>query len=183
MSNFVSNNNKRRWVYDATVGSQGSSTYDSKSAAAVSKSPIPMIAATNAAVASSSGAAANTNNEVLMNKKGWEVAKSPAKSIFMTGFLLWMIGSGISIFTMPVIIYSVINPIKAIFQTNNLFSRFKGNETLQMKITYIAIQLGLLAVALYKCSSMGLLPITPSDWISSLPLKINLDFSSGSFVN
>ncbi|KAF2070509.1 hypothetical protein CYY_008175 [Polysphondylium violaceum] len=120
----------------------------------------------------------------LKKKKGWELAKSPAKNILMTGFFLWMIGNGINIFTMPVIIYAVINPIKAIFQVNAMFSRFSDlkDQVMEMKMTYIGIQLLLLGVTLYKCSSMGILPITQSDWISSLPIKKTIEFSSGSWV-
>ncbi|GAM27545.1 hypothetical protein SAMD00019534_107210 [Acytostelium subglobosum LB1] len=144
------------------------------------------IAAANVAAATNASGASSKlpPNEVLMSKKGWEIAKSPIKGIFMNAFILWMIGSAISIFTMPPVIYMVIGPIKAILQTNAVFSRFEvlKREVLLMKLTYIAIQLGLLSVALYKCSSMGLLPITQSDWLSSLPLKINYDAVSGSQI-
>eukprot|EP01133_Synstelium_polycarpum_P013445 gene13445-15847_t len=150
MSNIVANSTgtKRRWAIDLSSEKQ---LVDAKTNLTV-KPPIPM------ASTASSSSVQQTNNNVdeLKSRKGWELAKSPAKNIMMTGFFLWMIGGGINIFTMPVIIYSVINPIKAIIQTNNVFIRFndlKGEAT-RMKITYAVLQLALLGVALYKCSSM-----------------------------
>ncbi|EGC34501.1 hypothetical protein DICPUDRAFT_55778 [Dictyostelium purpureum] len=171
----------RNWVLEAEKGSGGSLQNTPGGLSAIESSTPSGVSSSGTFV---SQQPSTQQSMELKVKKGWELAKSPAKNIFMTGFFLWMIGNGINIFTMPVIIYAVINPVKAILQTNSMFSRFDDckRDIIQMKITFIAIQLVLLGVTLYKCSSMGLLPITPSDWISSLPIKKNVEFSSGSVV-
>ncbi|KYQ89549.1 DUF1077 family protein [Tieghemostelium lacteum] len=190
--NLKENNSKKRWAIDLNGGGalpSSSSSTNSQNAIS-SNSSNSNIAPTGSNKLTQQqqqqqqmGEHSTQQSMTLKAKKGWELAKSPAKSIFMTGFFLWMVGNGINIFTMPIIIYAVINPIKAIFQTNKMFLRFDDlNEVLMMKLTYIAIQLVLLGITLYKCSSMGLLPITPSDWIYSLPIKTTKEFSSGSII-
>lgn len=51
----------------------------------------------------------------LKSKKAWEVAKSPVGGIFMTGIMLWLSGSAVNIFSISITMYSMINPIKALF--------------------------------------------------------------------
>ncbi|KAK5577811.1 hypothetical protein RB653_002759 [Dictyostelium firmibasis] len=202
MTNFKNNNNvesnvySRKWTLDIseTTNSQQQQQHQIKDK---NNLPLPLTSGSESPISTSSSSSSSSQPQVasqqpqqltakqqmdLKVKKGWELAKSPAKNIFMTGFFLWMIGNGINIFTMPVIIYAVINPVKAIFQTNSMFSRFNDckSDIIQMKLTFVVIQLALLSVTLYKCSSMGLLPITPSDWISSLPIKKAVEYSSGS---
>ncbi|KAM9966190.1 hypothetical protein ACTFIR_006384 [Dictyostelium discoideum] len=200
MTNFKnsgeSNTYSRKWTLDISESSSSSSS--SQHLKDKNNLPLPLISGgSESPISTSSSSSSSSQPQVassqpqqlstkqqmeLKAKKGWELAKSPAKNIFMTGFFLWMIGNGINIFTMPVIIYAVINPVKAIFQTNTMFSRFNDckGDIIQMKLTFVVIQLVLLSVTLYKCSSMGLLPITPSDWISSLPIKKAIEYSSGS---
>ncbi|KAN0022687.1 hypothetical protein ACTFIU_005422 [Dictyostelium citrinum] len=201
MTNFKNNNSgesntyTRKWTLDISESSSSSQQQQQQHlkdknnlplplTSGGSESPISTSSSSQPQVASSSQPQQLSAKQQmdLKVKKGWELAKSPAKNIFMTGFFLWMIGNGINIFTMPVIIYAVINPVKAIFQTNTMFSRFNDckGDIIQMKLTFVVIQLVLLSVTLYKCSSMGLLPITPSDWISSLPIKKAIEYSSGS---
>ncbi|KAN0035587.1 hypothetical protein ACTA71_004869 [Dictyostelium dimigraforme] len=189
-NNGESNTYNRKWTLD--ISESSSSTSQQQHLKDKNNLPLPLTSggsespistSSQPQVASQQPQQLSAKQQMdLKVKKGWELAKSPAKNIFMTGFFLWMIGNGINIFTMPVIIYAVINPVKAIFQTNTMFSRFNDckGDIIQMKLTFVVIQLVLLSVTLYKCSSMGLLPITPSDWISSLPIKKAIEYSSGS---
>ena len=58
--------------------------------------------------------------------------------------------------------YMIFNPVKAILSVNSVFAKFKDdniNLVLQ-KALYCAFQLIILAIGLYKCNSMGLLPNT-----------------------
>ena len=47
------------------------------------------------------------------------------------------------------------------------------------KLTYVALNFAGLLMALYKCRSLGLLPIASSDWISLLSVKIPVEASGG----
>jgi len=121
----------------------------------------------------------------LKLKKAWEVAKGPGKGILMTAFMLWMAGGGVNIFSMMITVYAIINPVKAIIGTNGVFSKFedaKGGSLLEPKLVYIGLNVLSLAVAVYKCSTLGLLPTTPSDWIAYFPLKKTTEFSAGGFI-
>ena len=51
---------------------------------------------------------------------------------------------------------------------------------LMSKITFVGMNLLAMSGALYKMSTMGLLPTTPSDWVSLLAVPPNVQFSSGS---
>ena len=57
------------------------------------------------------------------------------------------------------------------------FKRFEGDgvDTLMPTLIYIGLQLALLAVALWKCNSMGLLPMTSADWVSSIPIRETME--------
>ena len=106
----------------------------------------------------------------------------------MTGFMLWMSGSGVHIFSIMITFYAVYNPIKSAFTVNTAFSRFEdakmgGAEKaslLTSKATFVAMNLLAMSGALYKMSLMGLLPNTPSDWVNFLAVPPNVQFSSGS---
>lgn len=92
---------------------------------------------------------------------------------------------------------ALVNPLKAILTTNTVFRPFGDSEVdvklpklifvgLQVKYTkllhtctsYICFSLSItrrqvlsLVVALYKCSTMGLLPLTSGDWTAYIPQK------------
>ncbi|EGG16428.1 DUF1077 family protein [Cavenderia fasciculata] len=123
MSNFKANNQKRKWNLEISSSSGGgnNNSLTKQSLLLGGSSSQTYIASSSS---SSTGSTPSTQNTDLLVKKAWELAKSPAKSIFMTGFLLWMIG--------------------------NVFIRFKEiqDKIFVMKITYIVIQLALLGVAL-----------------------------------
>lgn len=106
------------------------------------------------------------------------MATGPLKGLFSTAFMLWMSGSTIQIFSIMMTGMALINPIKAIFGTSQTFRGFnKPNappeEHIDLtlpKLIYISVQLLALGVGLYKCFTMGLLPITVADWSNILPL-------------
>lgn len=57
-----------------------------------------------------------------------------------------------------------------------------GDRTslLTSKLTFVAMNMAAMSGALYKMSLMGLLPNTPSDWVSFLTVPPNVQYSSGS---
>ena len=58
------------------------------------------------------------NMKRLKMKKAWELALAPAKSIFMTLFMLYMSGNSVQIFSIMITAMTLMNPMKAIFQVN-----------------------------------------------------------------
>ncbi|EPZ33669.1 Protein of unknown function DUF1077, TMEM85 domain-containing protein [Rozella allomycis CSF55] len=111
----------------------------------------------------------------LKAKKAWDAALAPGKSIFMTLFMLWMSGSSVQIFSLMITGMSLYNPIKALCQLNNIFSAFesKGESFFMQKVTFAFFQLLTLLIGLYKCSNLGLLPTSTSDWLSFYDEKFN----------
>ena len=73
---------------------------------------------------------------------------------------------------------ALINPLKAIASINETFRAFEKEEGLNLympKLIFLALQVLSLGVAVYKCSTMGLLPLTSSDWVGNLPVKQYLE--------
>ena len=88
--------------------------------------------------------------------------------------MLWMSGSSIQIFSIMMTGMALINPLKAIFGVNEFFSVLAKEEGVDIhlpKLIYLSLQLLSLGLALYKCSTMGLLPLTSADWTSFIPSK------------
>ena len=121
-------------------------------------------------------------------QKAQELAWSPGKNFMMTGLMLWMSGSGVHIFSIMITFYAVYNPVKSALTVNAAFARFEdakmgGAEKARLltsKLTFVGMNLLAMTGALYKMSLMGLLPNTPSDWVSLLAVPPNVQFSSGS---
>ena len=114
-------------------------------------------------------------------KQMMATAYSPGKGLLTTGFMLWMSGNSIQIFSIMMTGMAIINPLKAIAGLNATFNRFEGEggvDTKMAKLIFIALQVLSLAVALYKCSTMGLLPTTSVDWLSNLPVQHFVEHSS-----
>ena len=102
------------------------------------------------------------------------MAYSLVKNFLTTAFMLWMSGSSIQIFSIMMTGMALINPLKAIFGVNEFFSVLAKEEGVDIhlpKLIYLSLQLLSLGLALYKCSTMGLLPLTSADWTSFIPSK------------
>lgn len=110
------------------------------------------------------------------------IAYGPGKNLLSTAFMLWMSGSSIQIFSIMMTGMALLNPIKAIFSVNDTFRAFEREDGVDLKLPkliFLGLQLLSLAVGLYKCSTMGLLPLTSADWIGYLP---NVHFKETAFV-
>lgn len=86
---------------------------------------------------------------------------------------MYMVGNSISIFSIVMLGMMFIRPIKALLAVKSTFVFLEGEHehvTLQ-KFFYLLGNLSLVALALYKCHSMGLLPTATSDWLAFMEHK------------
>jgi hypothetical protein len=107
------------------------------------------------------------------------IAYGPGKGILSTGFMLWMSGSGIQIFSLMMTGMALMNPLNAMSNINKTFSKYE-NQGVDLKIPkliFMSLQLLALGVGLYKCSMMGLLPVTSADWTRYLVDRELVEYS------
>ena len=127
---------------------------------------------------------------VFRPQKARELAWSPGKNFMMTAFMLWMSGSGVHIFSIMITGMAIYNPVKSALTVSTAFSRFDDakmspadkTSLLFSKLTFVVMNLLAMCGALYKMSLMGLLPNTPSDWVSFLAVPPNVQFASGGSI-
>lgn len=53
-----------------------------------------------------------------MSQMAWAVATGPLKSVPQNLFMMWMMGSSISIFTIGFLVYMLYGPVKALLSVN-----------------------------------------------------------------
>ncbi|KAF8968322.1 hypothetical protein BDZ97DRAFT_428217 [Flammula alnicola] len=114
------------------------------------------------------------SHDALKDKRAWDVAIGPAKSLPMQAFMLYMSGGGVQIFSIGIVFMLLLSPFKAIAGINEAFAQYAPSTknpnsitTLPLqKIVYILCNLLTLGVGLWKCRSMGLLPTGTGDWIA-----------------
>mmetsp|Transcript_32271 Transcript_32271/g.62052 ORF Transcript_32271/g.62052 Transcript_32271/m.62052 type:complete len:168 (+) Transcript_32271:35-538(+) len=116
----------------------------------------------------------------LKQKKIWEIAQSPFKSIGMMAFMMWMSGNTVQIFSIGITMTGLVSPIKAILGAGPIFARFadKDTDVLLPRLLFSLIHLGGFGFALYKLSQLGLLPTHTSDWITPAVPKM-AEYASG----
>lgn len=115
----------------------------------------------------------------LVIKKAWDIALSPLKSVPMNLFLMYMAGSSISIFPIMMVGMSMLRPIKALIATNQTFKSIEGTNASLQKFIYLLGNLINVALALYKCHSMGILPTHTSDWLAFQEPQVQMEYSYG----
>ncbi|KAF1785101.1 Protein of unknown function DUF1077, TMEM85 [Phytophthora cactorum] len=130
----------------------------------------------------SNGAVAKTatNTSELKKKRAMEIGMAPFKSLLQTGFMMWMSGNSINIFSIMITGMIVMNTAKSLFNMNNAFASVNDGviDLTQPKAVYMAGSLVGAAMGVYKCSNMGLLPTTSADWTWLLPIKQAVETSS-----
>ena len=106
---------------------------------------------------------------------------APGKNLFMTGFMLWMSGSTVHIFSMMFTMMAMKGPLTALFSINKAFKIIDDGTVnlMKWKLAFVGVNLVGLAMALYKCNSLGLLPLSSSDWVHLLPIKESEEWSGG----
>ncbi|RDX52852.1 DUF1077-domain-containing protein [Lentinus brumalis] len=134
----------------------------------------PAVSSSKASGKSVATATATASYEELKAKRAWDLAISPAKSLPMQAFMLYMSGGGVQIFSMGIVFMLLSSPFKNLASINTAFAPFapassssKSLSTLPLqKIAYLVCNLLTLALGLWKCRSMGLLPTGTGDWLA-----------------
>uniref|UniRef100_A0A8D2N367 ER membrane protein complex subunit 4 n=1 Tax=Zonotrichia albicollis TaxID=44394 RepID=A0A8D2N367_ZONAL len=97
----------------------------------------------------------------------WDVALAPLKQIPMNLFIMYMAGNTISIFPAMMVCMMGWRPLQALMSLSATLKALESSSrrALQGLVFLVGNGLGL-ALALYKCQAMGLLPTRPSDWLA-----------------
>ncbi|KAJ5814357.1 ER membrane protein complex subunit 4 [Penicillium tannophilum] len=108
--------------------------------------------------------------DALKLKKAWEIAIAPSKQIPMNAIMMYMSGNSLQIFSIMMVFMLFKGPIQGLINTNVMFAKFDTPTThgrlYGVKAVYVLMQLGLLALGIWKVNAMGLLPTTRSDWLA-----------------
>lgn len=118
----------------------------------------------------------------LIVKKSWDIALQPLKQIPMNLFFMYMAGNSISIIPIMMVSMLFLRPVKALMSIKSKFAIIEGDQAVLQKLTYLAGNLACLALALYKCQSMGLLPTHTSDWLDFIENPKRVEYASGGFA-
>ncbi|KAJ1649577.1 hypothetical protein IWQ61_009383 [Dispira simplex] len=116
-------------------------------------------------------------DKILRLKKAWDQSFSPAKSLPMTLFMMWMSGNSVQIFNLVITVMMFFQPVKALSSVHEAFKRFEAPDSttavtgtdinlLFPKVVFVLLNLLQIVLGLWKCSNMGLLPTTASDWLA-----------------
>lgn len=159
--NKVSRAPKPRWQLDfsARSGQQGGEL----------PSPPGFSNASNAVVHADGAREADPN---LRIKRCWDLALGPFKQVPMNLFIMYMSGNSISIFPIMMVVMMMFRPFKTLVSVNQVFKPFEsganglGVNILGQKLVFILGNLAGVALAMFKCHSMGLLPTHASDWLA-----------------
>ncbi|KAL5352215.1 hypothetical protein ACLOAV_002162 [Pseudogymnoascus australis] len=123
--------------------------------------------------------------DTLKLKKAWEVALGPVKQIPMTGFMMYMSGNGLQIFSIMMVVMAFKNPLMGLLATNSTFQRFESEGTAQklmlVKAAYVAMQIASFGLGVWKVNQMGLLPTTRSDWLAWESAREPLEYAIPAF--
>ena len=114
----------------------------------------------------------NADKLKLIQNKAWQIAVSPMSSIFMNFILFYFVGGSLNIYTLIMIFTLIINQLKSLIGINEKFKEFepyKMQEITFYKFIYFCINAALLGYSSYKLYHMGLLPLSPADYIDLLP--------------
>lgn len=119
----------------------------------------------------------NRRKDVTLMKtnKAKELAYGQFKTVFMTLFSFYFIGSGMSLFTIFIVGLYAYNSLSGILNVNNVFKMYENHEysILHYKLIYMGIQSIVLSFVLYRIYGMGLIPLNPADWISYIDNTIS----------
>lgn len=123
-----------------------------------------------------------TDSNHLIIKKSWDLALGPLKQVPMNLFLMYMIGNSISIIPIMTVGMLIMRHVKALFTLQQTFKVIEGTHAFGQKFVYFFGQLINIALALYKCQSMGLLPTHASDWLAFVEPQARVEYSGGGFI-
>lgn len=86
----------------------------------------------------------------------------------MNAIMMYMSGNSLQIFSIMMVFMLFKGPIQGLLSTNSVFAKFDSEGTraklLGVKAVYVLMQLGLLALGVWKVNAMGLLPYVLSSF-------------------
>merc|ERR1739838_703613 len=112
------------------------------------------------------------NDSSLRAKRLWDMALGPLKQVPMNLFIMYMSGNSMGIFPIMMVGMMIVRPVKTLFTVGQTFKGFEvgangvGVNIILQKIVFILGNLAGVALAMYKCHSMGPLPTHKSDWLA-----------------
>nr|CAB3495882.1 unnamed protein product [Digitaria exilis] len=114
-------------------------------------------------------------------QKAWEVAQSPFKNLMMMGFMMWMAGSTVHLFSIGITFSALWQPLNALRSVGKVFEPFKDPrvDTIAPKLLFVALNLAAMGLGVWKLNTLGLLPTNPSDWVSSLAPAREVEYAGG----
>uniref|UniRef100_A0A8C4QAU3 ER membrane protein complex subunit 4 n=1 Tax=Eptatretus burgeri TaxID=7764 RepID=A0A8C4QAU3_EPTBU len=158
---------RHKWALDFASRPRGERQLELAAPAGYSERPLPDISVQDA-------------DHSLVEKRCWDIALGPLKQIPMNLFIMYMAGNTISIFPIMMVAMMAWRPIQALMAMSSTLRLLDGSgqQWLQGAVYLIGNLLGL-ALALYKCQSMGLLPTHASDWLAFIEPPQSVEFSGG----
>ncbi|CAF2170248.1 unnamed protein product [Rotaria magnacalcarata] len=188
---------RRKWFIDLQMRKSERLAVASAAAAASSDNtlaPLPpptTIAAANTPSLSNVGYSeqrvedlvSNDDDDRLIARRSWDIALQPIKQLPMNMIFAWMAGNTFSLMSIMIVVMLFMKPIQSMFSLGSAFASLgqeglSGNIWLH-KIIYLLGNLTHLALALYKCQSMGLLPTYNSDWIAFAGQQAQMEITIG----
>jgi len=119
---------------------------------------------------------------MAFSKNAMAVAMGQIQQVGMGAFTMYMfVGNRLNIWSVFFLLQMGTGPFRNLMSTNTIFSRFEdpGVDLIIPKLIYVAINLVGCTFFFYKLRVMGLMPITSSDWVSLIPIRHHIDYSSG----
>ncbi|RNA31284.1 ER membrane complex subunit 4 [Brachionus plicatilis] len=118
----------------------------------------------------------------LIGMRSWDIATGPIKQVPMNMMISWMAGNSIALFPIMFVGMLLFRPFQSMFAMSKAFETIEsGQNSILQKLVYLLGNLVNLAIALYKCHSMGLLPTYASDWLAFANPQERLEYSFGGF--
>lgn len=163
-------NKRHTWALDFTSRSKSDRT------------ELPLPPGYNASVGQVQAETSKETDPNLIVKKSWDVALGPLKQVPMNLFIMYMAGNSISIFPIMMVGMLFLRPVKALLSIHSTFKLIEGSHSLGQKVVCLFGNLVCLALALYKCQSMGLLPTHSSDWLAFAEPQERMEYAGGGFI-
>ncbi|XP_039267898.1 ER membrane protein complex subunit 4-like [Styela clava] len=119
-------------------------------------------------------------DQALIDKKGWDVALAPIKSLPMNVFLMYMSGNTISIFPIMMVGMMFFRPVQALMGIKNTMKMLeRARQYYLLTLVFMLGNIMAIGLAVYKCHSMGLLPTHESDWLAFVSPLERKEYVSG----
>lgn len=101
--------------------------------------------------------------------------------------MMYMAGNSVQIFSVMIVSMLLFSSVKGLLGLSGVFSPYihggkKSDPLLGCKITYLALNLVLMGMGVWKCAGMGLLPTAQSDWLAFKSAVGVVEYSVGGTV-